>query len=567
MILFASLLTLIVWDLDTTDGAFVSSGSTGQWEWGVATVGPPGGETAWGTNLDGNHFNDATDALELPIPELGGATAPVLVLDHWYEIRAGDVGRVEVFDGLGWQPIEPVYGYPAVDGFVGRSNDWVTDTVLLDGLGPRPRIRLLLDADASVASSGWYVRQASVLDGDATPPLVEPLLLPEDTSDLAGPYAVVAHIDDETGVVAAMLEVSVDGGPSNDVPMSRQPDGSWLGEIDGAPSGSTVEFVIVASDHQNSTVWPPSGAASFEVSLPRPTGLAGPSGRVVGQAISLDWLAPTGEPPLSYLVFEQGSAAATEVTAPPASVSVDPDGDHVFTVAAVHADGVSAPSDPLSVDVTVPRLHAVTPAAALQGDTLYIDVQGDALFAVDGLTELDLGDGVEVRDLVVADVGHLTAVVHVAPDAAKGARPVEVVGAYGRASFAGAFVIGDGDARPRILSITPERVVQGSTVSIEIAAPFDFAGPVSVDPGPGLLVTSDVQVDGELARFDLLALGNAAPGERLLVLDDGTRLWTAAIEVREYVVTGRRCGTAPIPAAWVGLILLPLLTRRRRPFC
>ena len=54
---------------------------------------------------------------------------------------------------------------------------------------------------------------------------------------------------------------------------------------------------------------------------------------------------------------------------------------------------------------------------------------------------------------------------------------------------------------------------------------------------------------------------------RLLVLDDGTRLWTAGIEVREYVVVGRRCGTVVAPTTLWVVGLTALLVRRRRRFC
>ncbi|MBW2258422.1 MAG: hypothetical protein JRI25_28035 [Deltaproteobacteria bacterium] len=108
-------------------------------------------------------------------------------------------------------------------------------------------------------------------------------------------------------------------------------------------------------------------------------------------------------------------------------------------------------------------------------------------------------------------------------------------------------------------------MVQGATTPIRVRVGTPFAGPVVVDPGPDLLVTSEVTVEGQEARFEVLALGSAGLGERTLLLDDGARLWAAPLEVREYVVPLERgCRTVPGSPPWVALLLALALVRRRR---
>lgn len=564
MIVLATVTTLLAFDLAADDGAFVSAGSTGQWEWGVPNSGPGGAQSLWGTNLDGNHFNDAVDTLEIPLPDLGTAGAPVLVLEHWYDLSAGDNGTVQIDSGGGWVTVQPVYGYPHPSGFVGTSIDWERHSILLADYGASPRLRLVLDADVFQAADGWYLRSVTVYDGDATPPQIAPVLVPVDTEDLAGPYRVVMSIDDEAVVASASLDVAVNGGAATAHVMSDIGGGLWEGFIPGVGAGSLVAWQAVASDGENEARWPEDEVAEFSVQLPRPTGLQGPSGRIVAATVPLSWRPPnTAHEVTGYLVEELGSdEPPTELSAPGGAIPVDPEADHVFTVRAVYAVGVSPPSDPLALDVSVPLLTDIAPGGGFQGDTVYVELHGQDLYLHSDFTDVSFGLGVRVDNLAVLDANALTAVVTIDPDAATGFRDATVTGAHGGTVFPDAFLIGDGALLPRIIDVKPGVIHQAETRSLTVTAAEPFAGGVTVDPGPGLIVTSDVVVEGAVATFELLALGTAATGERLMVLDDGSRLWPARLDVREYADTDRGCDSGGT-GSWGWPLVVGLLWRRR----
>ncbi len=562
----ATVTTLLLFDLSVDDGGFVSAGSTGQWEWGVPSSGPGGSGAVWGTNLDGNHFNDAVDTLEIPLPDLSTAVSPVLVFEHWYDLTSGDSGTIEVDSGGGWTPIQPVYGYPDATGFVGGSVLWQTDSVLLAGHGPNPRLRLVLDADVIQAADGWYLRSATVFDGDATPPRIEPIVIPVDNENFAGPYRVVMSIEDETQVTSAVIEVTVDGGSTETHVMNDVGGGVWEGFIPGQSPGSDVSWQAVTSDAENQSVWPEGDVSTFAVRLPRPTGLQGPSGRIVAAMVPISWRPPnTAHEVTGYIVEEQGSSEAPfELQSPGGSIPVDPDGDHVFTVRAVYAAGLSEPSAPLALDVSVPVLVEISPGAGFQGDSLTIELVGENLYLHSELTDVSFGEGIEVANIEVLDANSLSAVVTVDANAETGFRDAIISGAHGGTVFPDAFLLGDGALLPRIVDVKPRVLRQASTQTMTVTAAQDFAGAVTVDPGPGLFVSTDVKVEGAVATFELLTFGTAATGERLMILDDGHRLWPAEIEVKEFVDTDRPgCNVSPT-SAWMWPAALLLLLRRRR---
>ena len=83
-----------------------------------------------------------------------------------------------------------------------------------------------------------------------------------------------------------------------------------------------------------------------------------------------------------------------------------------------------------------------------------------------------------------------------------------------------------------------------------------------------MLVLSDPVLDGELARVELFASGDASPGPHTLVLDDGNRLWTVDIVVEERVYSVQTgcggCNGSALPSGSVPWLLLLLALRRRQ---
>ena len=566
MIPYALVLSIAIWDFAVSDHGLVPGGSPDQWEWGVPAGVPGGSDPVWGTQLDGAYLNEAEDTLQLPMPDLGTAAKPVLVLEHWHEIGKGDAGAVEVDVGGGWVVIEPNFEYPTDVGFAGLSGGWIESSFELSGLGSRPAVRLVFSSDELGSGLGWYVASIGLYDGDVTPPRLQPVKIPVDTQDLVGPYPVRVSVIDDTAVEDVWVYASFGGGIPVRVTADKLGGGVWEAALPGQEPDTWVRWYAVASDGEQLGRWPVSGEEAFRVFLAAPVDLRGPEGRVVGQEVELDWVEPDSpHPVLGYRAWEEGSPdLVQEVVGLGASVPVEPGGTGRFRVSAVYDAGEGDATEPLQVDLEVPTLEVLEPGWAYQGDRIHLDLTGTSLYLLEGLTDMELGQGVEVESIDVLDVGTATAVIAVDDDAVPGSRDLWLEGGQGDFTFVDAFRVRDGDIRPRILLVQPDSIVQGRTATLVVKASTPFAAVPEVDPGEGLVVTSEVEVVDDLATFDLLASGTAPPGERILVLDDGQRLWAADFEVRDYVVPpGRQCGSTPL-TGWWGLLPVVVARRSRR---
>ena len=163
--IWATLLPMVLWDFSSSNHGFESSGGTGQWEHGPPAAGPPTTEAVWGTRLSGLYLNDTEDLLAASLPDLSTTDRPILQFSHWYDILPGDLGTVQVEGPDGWRTVEPVYGYPALQGgYVGGTSDFLTEAVELEI--DDTAIRFVLEADENLSSNGWYVEWAAVYDGD-----------------------------------------------------------------------------------------------------------------------------------------------------------------------------------------------------------------------------------------------------------------------------------------------------------------------------------------------------------------------------------------------------------------
>ena len=275
--------------LEADDGGLLSYGQTGQWEWGVVTSGPEGsfdGTACWATQLGGWYLNDAIDHLEVPDLPLDATDRPVLGLQHWYSFQAGDQGTIELFHGGVWEQVEPIYGYPEAQGYAGASGAWQQAWVDLDGLVQGDAVRLTFHSNNAGADNGWYLDQLELWDGDPVPPQIELEGCLEDTEVQDGYYPVEVTARDDLGVTSVVLEYSVDAQPVRRRVLTTDGDGLYQGGIPGQPIGSSVSYIVEASDGENVSAVP-TEPCSFVVRLAAPTQLQGPVGVFWGTAAPL----------------------------------------------------------------------------------------------------------------------------------------------------------------------------------------------------------------------------------------------------------------------------------------
>ena len=562
--------TLADWPLDDTDGGFVSSGDTDQWQWGAVAAGPGTGfdsANAWAVGLTAAYLNDSTDALEIPMPDLEGAVYPVLVFTQWFALDEGDFAWIEVDAGNGWIQRAPLYGYPTAWGWTGTSAGWERVGVDLRGVGSTPRVRLVFAANTSGVAEGWFVDNVSVCDGDVTPPHISPLVELADTEDVSGPYAVEVVAVDDVDVASVALVWSPSGGAETVVWMEES-DAGWTGTIPGQPPDTVVGYRVVASDGVNEASQPISGELEFRVYLPAPTDLQGPQERVIDDSVLLSWAPPTSvHSLLGYRVYRGDTLVAETATAEAEVPLVD--GLDTFVVTALYDVGEGDPSDPVTVDASVPAVRSITPAEGYPGETLRIDVVGAYLFLAEGGVSMDFGSGVFTRAIDVANVDRARVTVVIDPDdAAPGLRDLVITTAQGDTVAPAAFTVLDAAGAPHIVDVSPAEIRQGETAVLTLHLVGELSGVPVLNFGEGLVVERVVVEDPTTLTATVSAGGGAPLGDHPITLDDGVRIYEGAtLAVADVSIpTGDPCGCASggVPAASGGVLLAVSLVRRRR---
>jgi hypothetical protein len=550
-------------DFDVDEGGMLPGGDPGQWEWGAPSTGPAlEAEGAvgrvWATRLDRDTMHEADDTLELPSVVLSGAGRPALGLRHWYDIHPSDAAQVEGrVDGV-WTPLSPIYA--EAPGWSGRSEGWRTDWFDLSGLGDTAALRLRFTSDAAGAAPGWYIAEISISDGDPVPPQITITSAPTDTTELVGPYILTAELQDDVAVVGADIVWIANGGVPTRSAMAELLPGLWTGGIPGAVPGTALAWWIEATDGANSAVSP---AESFRVYLPAPTNLVGPTGRVVATEATLRWIAP--EAPFtveSYQIYRQSTLIGTSV-GPEATVPLEGPVDQLsvsanFWTPAGRFEGDR--SEGILIEANVPRLDPLDPGLAWQGDSLRLSVSGSTLLLDAADLELSLGEGVEIGELDVLDVDHMSVELRVEADAPVGPRDLRLRSGAVDLHVPEAFWVEDGDARPRISRISPSQITAGEEETLCLRFNQPLGGPaVAVDVGEGVVVNAvrPRWEDGGIIELyvDVVVPPNAAPGQRRPIVDDGQRLWRGpGLEVvLPLVAATPACATAGAAPAGAGL--------------
>jgi hypothetical protein len=556
---------IIRYDLEADDGGFVASGDVGQWRWGAVSNGPGAGfdgARAWSTGLTADYLNAATDYLEIPVPPLTGLDRPTLSFQHWYEIRPGDLGWVEVDTGNGWSVIDPLYGYPSVAGFTGASGGWRTAVFDLGEYGPSPSLRLAFQSDSSGVGAGWTVDAVAFHDGDVASPHLEALTVLADTDDLVGPYPVEVDAADDTAVTSVTLHWRTDAGLQN-TPMIQGSGGVWRGEIPAQLPDTTVSYWVEASDGSNDSREPLDNELSFRVYLPAPTDLTGPIGRVVATTAPLTWAAPdTANEILGYEVLRGDEVVATSTAL---SVDVPLDGtDDTYAVRAVYPAGVGDRSNSVTIDASVPTLVGLSPAQAWPGDSFRVQLTGQYLLLVQGDVTIDLGPGVQVAGVEVRDVDTAWLDVTVGNAASAGTRDLSIRSGAVSLDVPAAFEVLHSDDRPRLTDVSPARVRQGDTGELVLTHVGSLEGTPTVDLGEGVLVSA-VEVDAGALVVRYAVAGDAALGTRAVRVDDGVRVLDGVeLEVADAIPPpSGSCGTPLDPGTVASAAALLAVAARR----
>lgn len=157
------------------DGDLSTDGTL--WEYGVPSSGPGvahSGVGVWATNVSGNYFASADEAVYLPPLDLAATTTPVLRFYLYMTVwGVGDALSVEVTDGTsGWLlelPSTPAYngtggGYPGWSSVGSGGTYELVEVPLSAWNGGLLWVRLVLRTSATLNSSGAYIDDIELVD-------------------------------------------------------------------------------------------------------------------------------------------------------------------------------------------------------------------------------------------------------------------------------------------------------------------------------------------------------------------------------------------------------------------
>ncbi len=162
--------------------------------------------------------------------------------------------------------------------------------------------------------------------------------------------------------------------------------------------------------------------------------------------------------------------------------------------------------------VDAPSLSSVTPAQAVQGQSLSVTVSGADLL---GVTSVSFGSGVTVNSFTVDNATQITAGISVSPAATPGSRDVSVTNVAGTDTLTGGFTVNQ--APPSIGSVSPAQGVQGQTLDIIISGSY-FTGATSVDFGADVTTGSYTVDSANQVTANITIAGAATPGPRDVVI-------------------------------------------------
>ncbi len=585
------------------------------WQWGL----PAGDDVAaslgnvWATELDQHYLPATSSVIRSPTFSLSAYPGATMAIEHYYDIDpngtctlsdgtelggvCGDGGFLRLLDGDGaLHPLTPDEGYNAqvmyddkiTAAFSGKSDTWITSYFDLQGLtGDNVALELVFVSNDARWANGWFVSSVTFFDGDVIPPEVSVVVRPVDTSNVIGPYSVVAVASDNREVQKVTLYYSAGGGQTQATDMVANVGGRWEASIPGQDTGTEVRYYVEATDINGNTMSYPVDAPggtwlSFRVRLPPPRALdfvpSPPPSLALN--LTLQWLPPQelgdegyaqeGQYLIDYQVIHTIFDEAGTVVG--SSVVEDQDGDDTDLTAIVEAAGkpytdqyqvraryqvedeegnttmaLGDLSDPVSHALYVPHIQEIIPSAEYRGESTTLHVISAYTTFVDGDVELDLGRGIQVSNLVVESVTRCTATITLADDVPVGYRAVTIrTGDYDLTYQPGLEVI-DQALQPAITRVEPDYVRVREKKQIK----FTGANTDFIDESPSVDFWDDIQVlslevlsDTEFI-VEIEATVGAAVGERAVRVISGSETFEVAFWVEpEEPVTTSPCNTS-----------------------
>ena len=613
-----------VYDFDETDGGFERvEDPLAVWQWG-APVGDSVVESrgnVWATELDQHYLPNALAIIRSPTFSLSSYPGATMLMVHYYDIDpngtctlsdgtqlggvCGDGGFVRLVEADGeTHMLAPSEGYNAqvvyedrvTAAFSGTSEGWVTSYFDLEGMtGDDQSLELVFVSNETRWSDGWFISSLILFEEDIIPPQVSVVVRPTDTSNVSGPYPVVAVATDNRAIAGVTLHYQAGEEDVRAVDMVANDNGRWEADIPGQPTGTEVRYYVEAVDINGNTTTDPPGAPgdtwlSFRVRLPPPRSLdfvpsPPPS---LALTLTLQWLPPQelgdegfaqdGQYLIDYQVIHtvldsEGQVVKVEVAEDQNEndrdlvAVVEPAGKPYTDQYQVRAryqveDETGQPilvpgdlSDPVSTTLYVPHIQEIIPPSEYRGESTTVTIVGAYTTFVDGDVTVGFGRGIQVSDVVVESVTRCKANITVAPDAPLGPHPLTVqTGDYTLTYEPGLEVV-DQALKPRIVDVEPDYIRVREKKQIK----FTGANTDFIDESPSVDFWRDIQVLSLDVRsatefvVEIEVSADAAVGSRTVRVISGGETFEVKFWVEsEEVVTTSPCTSSGLDGSVFG---------------
>ena len=158
-------------DFEISDGGYTHSGTADEWEWGTPITWPAAcasGTKCWGTDLDNNYGNNASNQLNSPVIDLSAASGQLMV--RWsqalhIESSAYDHAYAEVsINGGAWTQMWSFSGETAQINWQEKSYN------ISAAAGSSVQFRWRMTSDSLVAYAGYYIDDVTIIENVCIPP-------------------------------------------------------------------------------------------------------------------------------------------------------------------------------------------------------------------------------------------------------------------------------------------------------------------------------------------------------------------------------------------------------------
>jgi hypothetical protein len=218
------------------------------------------------------------------------------------------------------------------------------------------------------------------------------------------------------------------------------------------------------------------------------------------------------------------SAAASTATSLTANITITPGAVIGSRDVTVTTNGIPLTGTGLFAVTPAPRLVSVTPNVVTQGQTATLTITGEFTHFQQGVTQVNLGQGITIGSVTVNSTTSITVVVTATSDAAPGSRTLTVTTGVEQSALGAAVTVATPGSA--LTLIDPNSGRQGQSLSVRIVgATTNFSQAVTqVSFGAGITVNSVTVTNATTLTAAITIAADAVLGSRTVTVTTGAEV-------------------------------------------